>query len=507
MRPAGDPNMPALDVRTDAQSGKRVVNLRIEDALVQALANSPEIQVVSYDPSISREDITKAVADFDVTAFGRLNYDDQDNPQNSVFLAGQSNSRVAESGLKQRGVTGSEWSLAYALVRNWDDRSFQELSTRYEPMISFQIRQPLLRDAWQEVNLSGVEISKLNYLITLVGFRKKTEEISAEIIAAYWLLVQAARTVEIQQGLLDETLETMNKLQGRRFIDATEVQLKQAESAAKERQAALVEEQKNLADIQDALLRLVSSPRVDVLDDALIVPLTEPETHPIRFDAERTLELASAYNPVIQQAKLAIEIAKINVAVAERQKMPRLDLVASARGTGLGHGYGEAEEQLNNGDYVSYAVGITLEYPLGNRQRLAELRRRRLERSKAYSALYNVSDQVALQVKERIRLVQKNVEQMEIQRQALDAASIYLRALEDTETVRTTLTPEFLLVKLQAQETLANARKSLSKAIVDYNIALTVLAQITGTVLDLKYIRTPLDTATALGNAAASSTH
>ncbi|MBE0535449.1 MAG: TolC family protein [Phycisphaerae bacterium] len=499
MRPTAEPNMPALNVRMDTESGKPVISLRLEDALVQALANSPEIQVVSYDPSISKEEITMAVADFDVTIFGRLNYDDQDNPQNSIFLAGQSNSRIAESGLKQRGITGSEWSLAYALVRNWDDRAFQELSTRYEPMISFQIRQPLLRDAWQDVNLAGVEISKLNYLITLVGFRQKTEQISAEIVTAYWLLVQAARVVEIQRALLDETVETMKKLQGRRSIDATEVQLKQAESAAKERQAVLVEEEKNLRDIQDALLRLLSNPRAGMLDDAVIVPMTEPQVQPVLFDFEDTLEVASRYNPIIQQAKLALEVAKINVTVAERQKMPRLDLVASARATGLDRGYGEAGDQLRNGDFMSYAVGITLEYPLGNRQRTAEFRRRRLERSKAYSALYNVSDQIAFQVKERIRLVQKNIEQMEIQRQALETAGVYLHALENTEAVRATLTPEFLLVKLQAQQTLANARKSLSKAIVDYNIALTALAQITGTVLDVKYIRTPLNVAAAVG--------
>jgi len=497
MRPASEPNMPALDVRTDAATGRPIVTLRIEDALVQALSSSPEIQVVSYDPAIAREDITRALADFDPAIFGRLNYDDQDNPQNSVFLAGQSNSRVAESGIKQRAITGAEWSLAYALVRNWDDRSFQQLSTRYEPMVSFQIRQPLLRDAWQEVNLAGVEISKLNYLITLLNFRHKTEEMSAEIITAYWLLVQAAKVVDVQQALLDETRDTISKLQGRRAIDATEVQLKQAESALEERRAVLVEETKNLRDIQDALLRLLSSPRAGILNDAVIIPATEPQLDAVQFDPEQMLELASAHNPIMQQARLAIEIAKINVDVAQRQQMPRLDLIASARGTGLDRGYGSAHEQLRGGDYVSYAVGITLEYPLGNRARLAELRRRRLERSKAYSALHNVSDQVAFQVRERIRLVQKNVEQMQIQQQALDAADVYLRALEDTETVRPSLTPEFLLVKLQAQETLARSRKAHSKAVIDYNIALTALAQITGTVLDMKYMPASLAAASA----------
>jgi outer membrane protein TolC len=51
------------------------------------------------------------------------------------------------------------------------------------------------------------------------------------------------------------------------------------------------------------------------------------------------------------------------------------------------------------------------------------------------------------------------------------------------------LTPEFLLLKLQAQETLSNSRQAAMKAIADYNIAQVRLAQLMGTVLDMRYVR------------------
>ena len=50
----------------DVTSGRAIVNLTLDDAIVRTLANSPEIRVVSCDPSIARMDITRAISDFDV---------------------------------------------------------------------------------------------------------------------------------------------------------------------------------------------------------------------------------------------------------------------------------------------------------------------------------------------------------------------------------------------------------------------------------------------------------
>ena len=67
-----------------------------------------------------------------------------------------------------------------------------------------------------------------------------------------------------------------------------------------------------------------------------------------------------------------------------------------------------------------------------------------------------------------------------------------LQAIEDTEPIRKELTPEFLLLKLQAQETLAIAQRSEIAAVVDFNTALATLAQATGTVLEMHQIQTAL---------------
>jgi outer membrane protein TolC len=304
--------------------------------------------------------------------------------------------------------------------------------------------------------------------------------------------LQARRDYEILKELFERTNDTLQKVLGRQEIDATDVQIKQAESSAKSRQAILLQAGRAIIDAQDALLRLMADPQVSLLDELEIIPETVPAVTVEQLNSSEILGQAMKKNPVLQQARVAVAVADINIHVSKNQEMPKLDLVASSRLQGIAQSQSRAQDNFNRGDYVSYAVGLSLEFPLGNRQREAELLRRRLERRKAVAALQNLADQVAIQAKERIRLVQTNLEEIEIQQQAADAARIHLKAVEDSEPVRERLTPEFLLVKLQAQASLADAQRAEINAITEFNISMVELAQTMGTVLDLRQVSTAL---------------
>ena len=493
LQPEPEPVVSEIEAATDPKTGKKVYTLSIEEAILRALANSPEIRVVSFDPSIAKEEITKEAAEFDMTAFGRVNYEKQDNPINSSFSTiSQSNERLAESGIKQKFATGTEWSASYALTRNWDDLATRRLPTRYEPIFAFQVRQPLLRDAWEKVNLAGVDVARLNHEIALLSFRQKAEDVSTQVISAYWLLFQARRNLDIQKELLDRTIQTLERLRGREDIDATAVQLKQTEAAMKAREGLLVQVRKSVVDAQDELVRIMADAQMNLLDSFDILAATTPNTQILALDDSELLRTAIQNNPIIQQARIGITIADINIDVAKNREMPRLDMVASANFQGLARQEGDAQDRLNSGEFASYAIGFSFEYPLGNRQRKAEFVRRRLERSKAVSFLQDIADRVARLTKERARKVQTNHAELQIQKDAVAAASTHLQALEDTEMIRERLTPEFLLVKLQGQDDLATAQRAEIRAIADFNSSLAQLAQATGTVLELHQFRSAL---------------
>ena len=499
LEPAPGPTAATLgqiEVVEDPAGGRKIARLALEQAVVRTLAHSPQIRVVSFDPAIARAEITKAAAVFDPAAFTRLDTEQTEHPRNSIFEPGQSDTRTWETGFRQRVTTGAQWSFSYALVRRWDDLIGRTLHTRYEPLLAFQLRQPIFRDGWEQVNLAGISVANLNHVIALAGFRQRAEEVSTQVISAYWALVQTRHDFEIQKVLLDQALETLAKVQGREGIDATAVQLKQVEAALKLREAFLLQAKKRVSDAQDALLGLMADPQVNLVTDTEIIPITDPYREIKELEPEKLLALALQNSPLVEQARIAIQIADLNIEVAQNQAMPRLDLVASTQGTGLGEHTREANQSLEHDGYTDYTVGIVLEYPLGNRERNAELHKRRLERRRAISSLHATSDQVAIAVRERMRKARTNYAEIEVQRQATEAAEIQLQALQDTEEVRQQLTPEFLLVKLQAQQDLANARHAENRAIVDYNIALAELAQATGTVLQLHDLQEAVTTIT-----------
>lgn len=496
--PTDEPPVPDLAIAADPNTGEKTVPLTLEQAITLSLANSPEIRVLSFDPEIARQSVIAAVGDFDATAFSRINYEDQDSPQNSIFEAGQAETRLFESGVKQKTPLGTEWSASYALARIWDDLFGRTLPTRYEPAVIFEIKQPLLRDAWGEVNLAGVNIAKLNYEASLLGFRERAEAVSSAVTVAYWRLVQARKDLQVQQQLVQQTDETLRKVEGRRDIDATDVQIKQAQAYALSRRAALLEQRKRVVDVQDTLARLIADPRINTTSELQIAPATEPqaieELPELAAATDRALATAMKQNPQVQRAQLGVEVARINVEVAQNQKMPRLDLVASTRARGLARDHIEAHDQIEGVDYTSYAVGLTFEYPLGNRQREAEWMRRKLERRKAVSTLHSTADEVALSVKESVRRVRTSIEEARIQQAAVEAAGAHLATLEQAEQIRDKLTPEFLLVKLQAQETYAQSQRARTAALIELNVAAAELAQHTGTILDLRMVQSSLTT-------------
>jgi outer membrane protein len=492
--------VPDLEIATDSNTGGKSARLTVQQAVVRALANSPEIRVVSFDPEIARQEITKTVAEFDPTAFSQANYEDQDNPKNSYSDISALNSRVWESGIKQKGPTGAEWSASYAFVRTWDDYYGRTYPTRYEPVMVFQLKQPLLKDAWEAVNLAGVDVARLNYQIALLGFRQKAEELSTGVITAYWQLRQARQDLDAQHRLLERTIETLNKVEGRREIDATDVQYQQAKAYAKSRQALVLEYEKRVKDAQDVLTRVMADSQANISSDVSIVPISEPDTTTKDLQGplavEPALATAMERNSFVRQARLAIDVAEINLRVADNGRLPRLDLVSSATAKGLSDSLYRANDQIGNGQYTGYAVGIVLEYPLGGRQGNAEQLKRKLERRKAVAALQNTADQVAAVVKERIRKVETNLAEITIQREAVAAAKGQLQALEDSEIVRPQLTAEFLLVKLQAQDMLAQAERAECSAVTNFNISVAELALSTGTVLEMHPIEASLSAIT-----------
>lgn len=480
---------------------RRILHLPLGEALVRALKNNPSIAVVSYDPAISRQDMIAAAGAFDPVVFADFLWNRTDDQVASLFGGGQSDERRLDAGVRQNLVTGGSWALTYSLSRQWDTTGLSTLSTRFQPRVVMEVNQPLLRNAWPDFALAELRLARISRQASDANFRQTVEQVVTSVISSYWALIQARQALQIQEQLLARTAETLNKVQARMSIDATAVQIKQSEAAVASRRAALVRARKQVLDLQNTLGRLISDPQLNLLTDLKgveVLPATPPVTEKLTIDPADQLLTALAKSPQLQQVRLGISRAEIGVTVAENQVLPQLDLSASAGYQGLAGAAHEAHENLGTLDYFSYSMGVSFEYPLGNRARQAELQKARFQRLQAISSLQDATDQVGQTVRERIRGIAASYEEMLEQRQAVQAAKLQLQALQDTERIRGQLTPEFLQLKLSAQETLATAQLAELAALIDYNVAIIELNQATGALLDTQPVRIAVEQAAVL---------
>jgi len=261
-------------VKIVTKDGKTRIELTHQEAVQRALANSPIIAAVGFDPAISREEMIAAAAAFDVVLFGSFDYRRVDDRPSNVFGGGQTDTRDFEGGVKQALTTGGSWSVAYSLSRMWTSSTFQSLAIQYEPRLVLEITQPLLRDAWPEFNLAQLRIARVGRQISESAFRSQVEAVVTDVISSYLTLRRERRALKIQEILLAMAVKTLEPVKARAEIDATAVQIKQTEAAVANRRLSVIEAKHQILKAQDALVRLLSDPQINLSAEVEIVPVT-----------------------------------------------------------------------------------------------------------------------------------------------------------------------------------------------------------------------------------------
>ena len=480
---------------TKGADGKvqRSVELSIDEAIVRALSGSPSVQVVSFDPAISREDMVQAAAAFDVVVFGQAALEKGDRKRYATALRPVTDERSAALGLRQLLPTGTQWELTWAGTRDWDNANTPTSPTKYEPTVELAVTQPLLRGGWMDFNLGRLRIARLAHKSDMQAFRSEVEGVITNVYVLYWQLHQARRDLEIQKDLVDWSKETYRVVKEREKLDAGKVQRKQAESALASHRSSLIRLEKVIYDVQEQLGVLLGDPQINAVGGIYIIPTTPLGDAPVVINAADQLAAALKHNPTLAQGRLAIQAAGVQIKVAENDQLPRLDLMASTSLQGMAGSRRVARRELTSGDYVSYTVGVEFEYPIGNRERESRLRARKLDKSKSIASFQNTADQIAAAVKERVRQVDMTLKSLKYERLAVEAYKAELEGLEILQKTRKGgMDPEFLELKLRSRERLALSERSELQALVDYNSALIELRRITGTVLDIPGLKLSL---------------
>ena len=155
---------------------------------------------------------------------------------------------------------------------------------------------------------------------------------------------------------------------------------------------------------------------------------------------------------------------------------------------GLESGFGSSWQETTEAGFVNYLVGLNFAQPIGNRAGEGNYRRARLQRSQAVLAYRGAVQNAVFQVKDALRSIDAQYRLIEQTRAYRLAQAENLRALLVDEQTIATLTPEFLALKFQRQQELANAQVQEMTALVEYSGAIAQLWFAMGTGLQMNRV-------------------
>ncbi|MEM9753278.1 MAG: TolC family protein [Planctomycetota bacterium] len=468
------------------------VALTLQRAIRLAVANNLDLRTARLTPRIGEQQLIQADSAFDATLFAGAQWNDQDTPGPSTgAVPGLSGDRQSETLTLNTGIrqplkaTGGTIQLETALNRFNDDPSVQGVAPFYDADLLLTLNQPLLRNFGRTVATAQIELAENARDAAVSDLRSSTINLVDAVVQAYWQVLFARQQLLIQDNLLERTIEDRDRIKDRLEFDASQVQFTEANSFVELRRSDLIRARQAWRAASDQLKRLINAEDLPLTDETLIVPADSPLDAPLSFSLLDAVTTALQQRPDLRSAEFAIDDALIRQRVADNNKLPLLDLVASVGLGGVGIEDGQdAYDEIAEGDYLDWLIGLDFEYPLGNRGPEALFEQRVLERRQAVLDYRRLAQDLVLEVKDALRDLVLQYELIGSTRAARRAAADNLRAIQAQEDAGTALTPEFLNLKLDAQQRLANAETQEADALTGYMIAIAELYRTQGTLLE-----------------------
>jgi outer membrane protein TolC len=434
--------------------------------------------------------------------FGNVDLTKTDEPQFVPLITGfplgtafaASETYRFETGVRKQLELGTEFFASTDLTRfrnNAPGITFTP-DPAYTGAVRVGVNQPLLRGFGTSVNTATIRIARNQRQRSASQVQSDLQALVADTEGAYWNLVQAWRNLAIAEWLLDVGVAVRETLALRRELDVTSAQYADAVARVEQRRADVIRRQRLVRAASDTLKRTINDPQLTVSSEAVLFPIDETSESPITYNLREAILTALDKRPEIRQAALNIDDAAIRQEVARIDQLPLLDASAQMAWFGLDDDAGSAYSELGEGDFIDYILGLSFEYPLGNRGAEATYRAARLRRSAAAISYLRTAQNVIVEVKSALRNVITNYELIEATRAFRVAQAENLRALLVQEETLVGLTPEFLNLKFQRQETLAEARREEVAALVNFDTALAELYRAMGVGLTMRRIEVEL---------------
>lgn len=333
--------------------------------------------------------------------------------------------------------------------------------------LTLQVRQPLYNRDAQALARRGDAQSRLGEHM----FAARSDELVLRLVEAYSKVLLAQehlRLSEAQVLAMQEEAQASERLFARG--EGTRTDVLESASGLELARALRIEAASAHADAL-ALLRAVVGPGV-ALDT---IRRLETGAHDFEPLAPERLEdweqLALQANAQIAASRVAVEIAREDLARADAGHHPRLDLVATA-----GQSHSDSVNTLGQ-KYEQSAIGIQLQVPLYAGGRVSSMQRQSIAFvAKAEAELDNVQSQTRLQLQTQFTALYSGARRIVALQKALEAGTQQIEATRKSVAGGVRIRLDVLRAQQQASQT----ARDLAKARFDHALAWLRLRSLAG---------------------------
>jgi len=463
--------------------------ISVNQAIVMALENNPELAVERLEPEILDTVAEEEQAVFDpllAAVLGHERFRAEDLSSGGQWFRYNTDSVVGEATLTKLFPTGTTVELE---ASSWVDDASRDGKQLIESRLGMTVSQALLRGAGTAVNLARVREARLDVLASTYEVRGFAEALVALVEQTYWDYALGRRQIDIYNRSIALAEHLLEDCKGKVRAGAMPVSaLAAAESEVALRRQDLVDARSNMAKAKALLRGLLSPPRAPSKGrdlrfvDGLVVPHVELE------DVESHVRVALRLRPDLNQARVLAQREELQVMRTRNGLLPRLDLFMTLGKTGYAETFGGAWKRFG-GDRHDLLVGLSVEYPFGNHEARAQHKRAVLGRRQAEHAIENL---------EQLAEVDVQTAHIEVMRAGEKVAAVAATRRLDEEKLRIE-TERFKIGQAssfqvaRAQRDLVRRQITEAEAIAEHLKALVELYRLDGSLLKRRGIEAPGD--------------
>jgi outer membrane protein TolC len=412
-------------------------------------------------------------------------------PSSLLFPTSTRNDVVtSNAGLNQRlPWFGTSYSIAWDTSHTDSNSFLNSFNPLLRSGLSISFSQPLLKDFFTDAARSNLRLSRTNRDIAGTRLQESVVHTTAAVKAAYWNLVSARANVDARQASLRlaEELVRVNRAK----VDVGQsppIDLVSAEAEVASNQEQLIVAETSVKQAEDRLRLLIFDAADRDVWNIQIEPVDSPPVGTAAVDLEAAVSNALRNRADLERARKDTENAATAARLAGNQKLPDVRLNASYQANGLGGteilrsggfpgtitgtgqvvSFGTILDQLFRSDYPTWAVGVSVSYPVGESTEEANQARSRLEAQQAAQRVKSAEARVIQQVRDAGWKVEMNARRLETVRAVRELAE----QRRDVEQKRFDVGMSTSFLVIQAQRDLAQARQNELAAVLAYDLSL-----------------------------------